>query len=226
MTMVLETRQFQGAMTGERYVESLRDGREVWLDGQRVADVRSHPAFRDFVQNLARIYDLQHSAELSEEMTYVSPETGNRVSLSWLVRRSRDELRRKRRNSEIWSRETWGQLGRSPDILAPYAIALAVRRDVLNTVQNPHCNFGDNAVNYLQYCRENDLFLTHALGDPQVDRSDQPQNEQRAVPESEVALHVVEETSSGVIVRGGKQLATAAPFSNETYVSLSATFVQ
>ena len=73
---------------------------------------------------------------------------------------------------------------------------------------------------------ENDLFLTHALGDPQVDRSQQPQNETRAESEAEVALHVVEETAGGVIVHGAKQLATAAPISNETYVSLSATFVR
>ena len=39
-------------------------------------------------------------------------------------------------------------------------------------------------------------------------------------------LHVVEETPDGVIVHGAKQLATAAPISHETYVSLSATFVR
>jgi aromatic ring hydroxylase len=72
-----------------------------------------------------------------------------------------------------------------------------------------------------------DLFLTHALGDPQVDRSTQPQNEQRTVAEDEeVALDVVEETKIGVIVTGGKQLSTAAPHSHECYVSLSATFAR
>ena len=55
-------------------------------------------------------------------------------------------------------------------------------------------DFGENIVNYYKYCRDRDLFLTHALGDPQVDRSTQPQNEQRSTPEDEeIALHVVEE---------------------------------
>jgi 4-hydroxyphenylacetate 3-monooxygenase oxygenase component len=225
--MVLELTQAHGAMTGARYIQSLRDDREVWLDGERVADVTTHPAFRDFVQELARIYDLQQSAQYGDAMTYVSPETGNRVSLSWLVPKSRDDLRRKRRNSEIWGEQTWGQLGRSPDILAPYITSLARPSAQLSSVKNRHCDFGQNAVNYARYCRENDLFLTHALGDPQVDRSEQPQNEWRQVPEDEeVGLHVVEETSEGVVVRGGKQLATAAVFSNETYVSLSATFMR
>ena len=120
---------------------------------------------------------------------------------------------------------TWGQLGRSPDILAPFITILCHAATRLSAVKHPHCDFGENIINYYQYCRDNDLFLTHALGDPQVDRSTQPQNEQRAVPEDEeIALHVVEETTEGVIVSGGKQLSTAAVFSNETYVSLSQTF--
>jgi 4-hydroxyphenylacetate 3-monooxygenase len=225
--MVLSITESQGAMTGARYIESLRDGREVWLDGERVTDVTTHPAFRDFVHELARIYDLQHSDEYRDQMTSISPETGNRVSLSWLIPRSPEDLRRKRRNSEIWNEQSWGQLGRSPDILAPYIISLVMRRSALSSVASPHCDFGENVVNYHRYCMENDLFLTHALGDPQVDRSEQPQNERRQVPEDEeVALHVVRETSEGVIVRGGKQLATAAAVSNETYVSLSATFMR
>ena len=73
-----------GAMTGERYVESLRDGREVWFDGQRVDDVTTHPAFRDMVHALADVYDKQNS-EYRDEMTYVDPESGVRTSLSWLI---------------------------------------------------------------------------------------------------------------------------------------------
>jgi 4-hydroxyphenylacetate 3-monooxygenase oxygenase component len=226
--MVLELKEAPGAMTGQRYIDSLRDGREVWIDGKRVSDVTTHPAFKDFIRELARIYDLQHSEEYGDQMTFVSPETGNRVSLSWMIPRSPEDLKLKRRNSEVWSMASWGQLGRSPDILAPFITVLAQRHAQLSSVKaTPRCDFGENAVNYYRYCMENDLFLTHALGDPQVDRSLQPQNEQRAVPEDEeIALHVVEERPEGVIVSGGKQLATAAVYSNETYVSLSQTFLR
>ncbi|MGH2365238.1 MAG: 4-hydroxyphenylacetate 3-hydroxylase N-terminal domain-containing protein, partial [Chloroflexota bacterium] len=136
-----------------------------------------------------------------------------------------EDSARKRRNSQLWNMLTWGQLGRSPDVLAPYVTNLVPRKDAFAAFKNPHCDFGENVVNYYRYCRDNDLFLTHALGDPQVDRSTQPQNERRQTPEDEeIALHVVEETEEGVIVSGGKQLSTAAVHSNETYVSLSATF--
>ena len=224
--MSLDVSTAQGAMTGARYIESLRDGREVWLDGARVADVPTHPAFAGMVQELARIYDLQDSDAFREEMTFRSPETGNRCSYSWLLPRAAADLKRKRRNSEIWNEQSWGQLGRSPDILAPHIIALYALRAALGAVPHPRCDFGENIVNYHRYCQENDLFLTHALGDPQVDRSQQPQNEPRNPIEEELALHVVEETADGIIISGGKQLATAAPISNETYVSLSATFLR
>ena len=213
-----------GSMTGARYVESLRDGREVWLDGERVDDVTTHPAFRDFVRALADVYD-QQNARYRDEMTYLDPESGVRTSLSWLIPHSHEDSARKRRNSQLWNMLTWGQLGRSPDVLAPFIVNLMTRREAFGAAKHPRCDFAENIAGYYRYCRDNDLFLTHALGDPQVDRSQQPQNERRAVPEDEeIALNVVEETDEGVIVSGGKQLSTAAVYSNETYVSLSQTF--
>ena len=224
--MALDTTTALGAMTGARYIETLRDGREVWLDGEKVRDVTAHPAFMGMVHELARIYDLQHTEAYRDQMTFLSPTTGHRCSLSWLLPRSREDLQKKRRNSEIWNEQCWGQLGRGPDMLAPYIITLYDAHETLSAVQHPRCDFGENVVSYYHYCLENDLFLTHALGDPQVDRSQQPQNDQRTVQEEELVLHVVEETKEGVVVRGAKQLATAAPITHETYVSLSATFVR
>ena len=216
-----------GPMTGRRYIESLRDGREVWIDGARVDDVTTHPAFKDMIAELARIYDLQNSEQYRDEMTCIDPATGRHISVSWLLPRSAEDLKRKRRNSELWNELSWGQLGRSPDILAPYIISALHLKDAFSAVKHPRCDFGENIENYYRYCMSHDLFLTHALGDPQVDRSTQPQNEQRTVAEDEeVALHVVEETKDGVIVTGGKQLSTAAPHSHECYVSLSATFAR
>ena len=215
-----------GAMTGARFIESMKDGREVWCDGQKVADITVHPAFKDMVHELARVYDLQNTT-YRDEMTYVDDESGVRTSLSWLVPKTPEDSKRKRRTSELWTEITWGQLGRSPDILAPFVVGLMMRREEYGTVKHPKCDFAENILNYYRYCRDNDLFLTHALGDPQVDRSTQPQNETRATPEDEsIALHVVEETNEGIIVSGGKQLSTAAVHSNETYVSLSQTFAR
>src|SRR5450755_1018409 len=70
-----------GAMTGRRYVASLQDGREVWIDGAKVADVTTHPAFKDMIGSLARVYDLQNSDRYRDEMTFVDGESGVHASL-------------------------------------------------------------------------------------------------------------------------------------------------
>jgi 4-hydroxyphenylacetate 3-monooxygenase len=46
--------------TGAEYMQSLRDNREVYIDGERVADVTTHPAFRNSVRSIARLYDALH----------------------------------------------------------------------------------------------------------------------------------------------------------------------
>jgi aromatic ring hydroxylase len=111
---ISSTSETLGPMTGRRYIESLRDGREVWIDGVRVDDVTTHPAFKEMIAELARIYDLQNSEKHRDEMTCIDPATGRRISVSWLLPRSGEDLKRKRRNSELWNELSWGQLGRSP----------------------------------------------------------------------------------------------------------------
>jgi 4-hydroxyphenylacetate 3-monooxygenase len=41
--------------TGKQYLESLRDGREVYIYGERVKDVTTHPAFRNAARSVARL---------------------------------------------------------------------------------------------------------------------------------------------------------------------------
>ena len=64
--------------TGEQYRDSIRDGREVWIDGERVADVTTHPAFKPIVDIRARIYDLAHETATLDVMSYVDDASGER----------------------------------------------------------------------------------------------------------------------------------------------------
>ena len=108
--MALDTTSTLGTLTGARYIQSLRNAREVWLDGEKIQDITTHPAFTGIIHELARIYDIQHTDEYREQMTYVSEATGNRCSISWKLPVSVDDLRKKRRNSEIWNEQCWGRL--------------------------------------------------------------------------------------------------------------------
>ena len=53
-------------MTGDEYLESLRDGREIWIYGERVKDVTTHPAFRNTARMIARLYDALHDPDASD----------------------------------------------------------------------------------------------------------------------------------------------------------------
>src|SRR6201993_3605280 len=55
--------------TGEEYLESLRDGREVWIYGERVEDITAHPAFRNSARSVARLYDALHDPERQAALT-------------------------------------------------------------------------------------------------------------------------------------------------------------
>ena len=211
-----ETTVTPGARNGRQYLDSLVDGREVWLNGERV-DVTTHEAFAGLRGELARLYDLQHCPEHRDAMVFASPLTGNDVSYSYLAPRTIDELLAKRRNTEVWSRESWGQLARAPDFMANVLVGMYDSRDDL-AKSNP--DFAANVVRYYEYCRENDIALTHSIVDPQIDRMSNPGEC------SDLALRVVRETDAGIVVRGAKQLATLAPLANEILVYLSATFAR
>jgi aromatic ring hydroxylase len=69
------------ARTGEAYITGLKEHpREVWIDGEQVQDVTTHPALRNGVCSVAALYDMQHDPALREEMTYTSPTTGQPVA--------------------------------------------------------------------------------------------------------------------------------------------------
>ena len=82
-----------GARTGQQYIEGLRDrGVEVYISGDRVKDVTTHPSLRNGVSSVAALYDMQHQDQLRDEMTYTSPSSGERVGLSFITPRTTRDL--------------------------------------------------------------------------------------------------------------------------------------
>ena len=55
--------------TGAEFLESLRDGREIYIYGERVKDVTTHPAFRNSAASVALLYDALHD-KAHEGRTY------------------------------------------------------------------------------------------------------------------------------------------------------------
>ena len=106
------------ARTGDEYIAGLRErGSEIYISGERVKDVTTHPALRNGVGTLASLYEMQHRPELRDEMTYISPATGDRVGLSFITPRTSQELESRRNMMSHWARAGCGMLGRTPDFL-------------------------------------------------------------------------------------------------------------
>lgn len=80
------------AKTGAEHLKSLQDGREVYLNGKKVDDVTTHPAYRNAVGAAAGLYDFQAHPDNIDWMTFESPTSGERVNRCWQLTKSYEEL--------------------------------------------------------------------------------------------------------------------------------------
>jgi aromatic ring hydroxylase len=88
---------------GKDHLLSLRDGRQIFIDGQLVKDHVCHPAFRSSIRSVAAMYDYQAAAENMKKMTFPSPTTGNCVNRMWQLPTSYHELVERRAALEAWA---------------------------------------------------------------------------------------------------------------------------
>ncbi len=199
------------ARTGKQYLEGLSTRPpEIWIGGERVRDVSSHPAFRNITRSVAALYDLQHESVRRDEMTYTSPLSGERVGLSFLVPRTREDLVRVRRMMKIWADYSGGMLGRSPDYLNRAVTAFGAASDYCGE-NDPR--FAVNIRRYYEQVREGDWCLTHTLINPQANRSAGPSGQ----VDPYLAAGILRETDAGIVIRGARMLATL-PVADEIMV--------
>jgi 4-hydroxyphenylacetate 3-monooxygenase len=201
------------ARIGAEYLQGLRDRpRDVWIHGERVVgDITKHPAFANITRSIADLYDMQHDPELRDEMTCVSPSSGERVGLSFLQPRSRDDLVRRRAMMKRWSDYSGGMLGRTPDYLNSGLMAMAAAAEYFAQGTPERA---DHIRHYYEHVRENDLCLTHTLITPQVNRAAGPSGQK----DPYIVARVSRETDAGIIVRGARMLATLGPIADEIEV--------
>ncbi len=101
--------------TGAEYMQSLRDGREVYIDGERVADVTTHPAFRNSVRSIARRYDALHDPARQGLLTCPTDTGSGGYTHRYLrVPRSREDLVAAQGAIADWSRLSYGWMGERP----------------------------------------------------------------------------------------------------------------
>lgn len=194
--------------TGEQYRESIRDGREVWMNGEKIADVPAHPAFKPLVDIRARIYDMAHDPATSATMTYRDETTGELNAVQQKPPRTREDWDAKRAATDAVLTDVGGVVTRVGDETIGEVWSLIDGQDVLNDI-NP--TYAENVKRHIDLACYGDPFHVSANTDPKGDRSKRPQDQ-----DPDMLLHVVRETDNGIVVRGAKY-ETAAAYSNQAF---------
>ncbi|MFC9854943.1 4-hydroxyphenylacetate 3-hydroxylase family protein [Streptomyces prasinus] len=194
-----------GLRSGAAYLEGLRDGRSLYINGERVDDVTAHPAFRGVLTTLAGLYDAQRDPEFADVLTVRDEASGETHSTTLLKARTHDDVRARLRCDRLRTELTYGMMGRLPDFMNAYLL------DVESSLA--HVGKHEEAARmgaYLARLRREDLAVTHTLVDPQSDRSTQD------VPPE--AVRIVERREDGIVIRGARLLSTLAPVADEVFV--------
>lgn len=195
-----------------KHIASLRDGRSIYLDGALIADPVDHPAFRNAIRSYGSLYDFQARPENLEKMTFAPPDNGTRTSRTWQLPTTYEELVARREALEAWSELHYGFLGRSPDHVASCIAGMYMGLPVFEAYDKKRAGA---LADYYRYARDNDLFLTYVIINPQADRSKSAH--EQADPYLTAA--VVDEDNEGITVRGAKMLATSGVMANEVFVT-------
>jgi len=195
--------------TGDEYRDSIRDGRMVWIGGDRVEDVTTHPMFKPAVDARARIYDLAHEARTQATMTYVDEASGELNAVGNKLPHTAQDWRDKRAAVDLVLDDVRGIVTRVGDETVGEMWSLFDGQDVLNQVDP---QFSENIRRHIDRAVHGDPFHVSANTDPKGDRSKSPQEQ-----DPDMLLHVVRETDRGIVVRGAKY-ETAAPYANQAFV--------
>jgi 4-hydroxyphenylacetate 3-monooxygenase len=193
--------------TGQQYLESLKDDREIWIYGERVKDVTTHPAFRNTARMLARLYDALHDPKRKDVLTTPTDTGGGTFTHKFFkATKSAEELVGARDAIAEWARITYGWIGRSPDYKAAFLATLGANSAY-------YAPYEENAKRWYKKVQEEVSFVNHAIVNPPVDR-DKPLDEVK-----DVYMHVVKERDDGLVVSGAKVVATTSSLTHYNFIA-------
>lgn len=198
--------------TPQEYIESLKDGRVVYCNGERVADVTDHPVLNVCRDWMAMDYVLNNDPAFQDLLTEVR-EDGERVSFALVPQRSREDLLRLREVVKLWARVCYGKPPGAKFVAKDGLNSLTVVSRRIDKKYGTH--YADNVEAYRKYLQDNDMAFAMGLTDTKGDRSLRPS--QQAHPDYYV--HIVEERDDGIVVSGAKTHISQAPLCNEILIA-------
>ena len=192
--------------TSSEYLDSLRDGREIWIYGERVKDVTTHPAFRNTVRMLARLYDALHDERKDIICTPTDTGNGGCTHKFFKAPKSVEDMVGGRDAIAEWARVTYGWMGRAPDYKAAFLATLGGNPDFYKP-------FDENARRWYKKVNDEVTFVNHAIVNPPVDRNKSLEGVR------DVYMHVEKETDGGLIISGAKVVATTSTLTHYNFIA-------
>ena len=198
-------------MTAKQYEESLRRlNLVVYMFGKRVENVVDDPIIRPSMNAVAKTYELAHRPEHEDIMTATSHITGTRINRFTHIHQSIEDLVKKSKMGRLLGRETGCCFQRCVGMDALNALSI-----VTFDIDAQHgTEYYKRFMKYLAYVQEKDFTIDGAMTDPKGDRSLPPHKQ----PDPDQFMHVVEEKSDGIVVRGAKAHQTGAVNSHEIII--------
>src|SRR4030043_888547 len=197
---------------GEQYLENLRDGREIYIHGERVEDITRHPSLRKAIDHGAIDYELDKRPELRGLLVTRSPKTGNEIRRYFELPRTVEDLLRRQELIEATTRNGGSVVIFMKEIGTDALNALNM---VCHEMDKKHgTDYSERVGHYRQYLEENDLSMSGAVTDVKGDRKLRPSQQEMPY----YYLKVVERLPAGGVCRGEKGHTTSAPITNELIV--------
>lgn len=201
-----------GLRNAEQYINSLCDGREVYIHGERVEDVTKHPSIRKAIEHGAIDYELDKRPELRDLLITRSPTTGNEIRRYFEFPRSPEDLLRRQELIETTTKHASSIIPFMKEIGTDALNAFAMVTYLMDKKNGT--DYSKRVAKYREYLEENDLSMSGAVTDVKGDRSLRPSEQEMPY----YYLKVTERRDDGVIVRGCKIHTTSAPITNELIV--------
>ena len=199
--------------TGAEYLASLDDGREVYINGERIKKVTEHPSMRNSARSLARLYDALHDEKTKTILTTETDTgSGGYTHKYFRVARSSEDLVAQKDAIAEWARMSYGWMGRTAD----YKAALM---NTLGANAEWYGDFKDNARAWHKRAQESVLFMNHAIVNPPIDRH------KPADAVKDVFVHITRETDAGIYVSGAKVVATSSALTHYNFLAQSSATV-
>ncbi len=194
--------------TPEQYIESLRDGRIIYLNGEKIPDITKNPHLQGTINYRARSYALANDPKWRDLMTMEVE--GERVMFLWKQPKTSEDLLRRRELYITTMKLAGGISGMGPDALAAAGVVAARMDKKLGT------HYTDALEDYRHHLRKDDPAITGAITDVKGNRSLRPSAQEQ---HQDFYVRVVDRQKDGIIVRGAKMHISDTPGANEILVS-------